>query len=368
MVWKVSRNGDLVKKLRRRGPPRPCLPGRRRDISFGTAGAVLQPWTRPKPPRMDLKGSANGQIDRSMAMTGIARRTEMATVTISGFILQRLVPDRNGRGPCWSPLTVMPGTSCAIQRTASRQELRHRRQASLRHRFRFQSKDGQKPMYLPGLIKINGTALGWAAVSSSPASTRRNQVRGQNQVRGFPVRSYGKPGSCPKRRPAGRAVFPQAVCPSVRDRGSPLKRQRHRDWPAVRPASRTGYPTRRSSSGSSRTERSTAPWQAGFLEPWPPPRRDRQQRLTSDGKKTVVAGSLISPPERSNFPADSLPLMTSAPNPPLFAPARCPCFPGIHLDDRRFTARRRSRSPVSVRCRAGRTRCFRPRFSRTDRP
>ena len=306
VVWKVSRNGDLVKNFGDEGRLTLPFSGRCQDISFDGRGAVLSAMDIDQSRRgMDLtRVLPNGQIDRSYGDDGIARRTEMADGDYFWVYFSSLVPDRNG------------GTLLVVSNGDARYIVRYTKNGFPDKSFGIggklhygtdsvsQSKDGQKPMYLPGLIKINGTALGRGGSIFITGLYAKKPFVAKLGPRGFPVRSYGKrgvvilPEATTSQAPYFRKPFPaRPYGIGVRRNGSVIVTGASR--PACLPNWGCSHPLLlKRVKPNGKVDRAFG--KRAFLSLGLRPDAIGNS-VYFDGKKTVVAGSMDFAPERSNF-------------------------------------------------------------------
>ncbi|MFN8142461.1 MAG: hypothetical protein U0R29_09055, partial [Solirubrobacterales bacterium] len=196
VVWRISRYGHLVKSFGDDGRLTLDFSPRCQDISFDGTGAVISAMDIVEDRRgVDLtRVLPDGQVDRSYGVDGVAQRPEMADLDFYWVYSSSLATDRRGR-------TLFIASS-----GDARYIVRYTKNGFPDKSFGIggklhygtdsvsQEKDGQKPMYLPGLTKTNGVVLGRDGSIYLTGLYSKKPFVAKLNSRGFPVRRYGKGG------------------------------------------------------------------------------------------------------------------------------------------------------------------------------
>lgn len=196
VVWKVSRDGQQVEDFGENGRLTLPFSGRCRDISYDGTGAVLSAMeVLPGRTGVDLiRVLPDGTLDSSYGIDGVAKRPDMADNDYFWVYDNQLLSDRRGR------------TLLIASRGDARYITRHTKDGFPDTSFGFngkihfgldsvsQDKDGQKPIYLRGLEKIRGTALGPNGAIFLTGSYAKRPFVAKLTSKGFPDRGFGKRG------------------------------------------------------------------------------------------------------------------------------------------------------------------------------
>ncbi|MGK2956432.1 MAG: hypothetical protein ACSLFI_12285 [Solirubrobacterales bacterium] len=196
VVWRISREGELVQGFGTNGRLTLPFTSRCQDISFDGIGGVLSALEVDESRRgLDMvRVLTNGTLDGDYGVDGIAERTPMADLDFYFVHSSRLLADRQGR----TLLIVSNGDSRYISRYTSdgfpdptfgfKGKIHYGLDSV------WQGKDGQKPIYLRGLEKIEDTALGPNGTIFISGTYKERPFVGKLGPSGFPVRTYGKQG------------------------------------------------------------------------------------------------------------------------------------------------------------------------------
>lgn len=196
LVWKIGRNGKLADSFGNGGRLTLPFSSRCQDIAFDGKGAVLSAVDiEPGRRGLDLvRLRPDGALDPNYGVDGVAERTPMADLDYFWVHDTRLMTDRRGR----TLLIVSNGDARYISRytQAGVPDPRFGFEGKLHYGFDSvsQAKDGQKPIYLRGLKKIRGFALGRRGTIFITGSYGKRAFVAKLDSRGFPVRGYGRRG------------------------------------------------------------------------------------------------------------------------------------------------------------------------------